>query len=61
MRENVFDLIDRLKDVKLFVIGDVMLDVFLYGKVNRISPEAPVPVVNITNEKGFQVEQQMWP
>ncbi|ADR19224.1 D-glycero-beta-D-manno-heptose-7-phosphate kinase [Calditerrivibrio nitroreducens] len=51
MRENVFDLIDRLKDVKLFVIGDVMLDVFLYGKVNRISPEAPVPVVNITNEK----------
>ncbi len=32
---------------KIFVIGDVMLDRFYYGKAERISPEAPVPVVNI--------------
>ncbi len=51
MRERVFGLIDKLSNVRIFVIGDVMLDIFLYGKVNRISPEAPVPVVNITHEK----------
>ena len=33
------------------VIGDIMLDHYLYGDVNRISPEAPVPVVNIKNEE----------
>ena len=32
---------------KIFVFGDVMLDVYNMGKVERISPEAPVPVVHI--------------
>jgi D-beta-D-heptose 7-phosphate kinase/D-beta-D-heptose 1-phosphate adenosyltransferase len=32
------------------VIGDVMIDHFIWGSVNRISPEAPVPVVNVTSE-----------
>jgi bifunctional ADP-heptose synthase (sugar kinase/adenylyltransferase) len=32
---------------KILVIGDLMLDEFLWGKVTRISPEAPVPVVDI--------------
>ena len=35
----------------ILVIGDVMLDKYLIGNVHRISPEAPVPIVNITNEK----------
>ncbi len=47
---NLYKFIDKFKDVKILVIGDVMLDVFLYGKVNRISPEAPVPVVEIIKE-----------
>lgn len=40
----------QLKDVKILVVGDIMLDKYIVGDVNRISPEAPVPVVNVTNE-----------
>lgn len=36
--------------VKILVVGDVMLDRFLYGSVERISPEAPVPVVDVDRE-----------
>ena len=34
---------------KILVIGDVMLDEYWYGNSNRISPEAPVPIVNFGN------------
>src|SRR5688572_26759434 len=34
----------------ILVLGDVMLDEFIWGKVRRISPEAPVPVVEVTSE-----------
>jgi len=40
----------RFKDLKILVIGDVMLDEFIWGKVRRISPEAPVPVVEVDRE-----------
>ncbi|MBR1544591.1 MAG: D-glycero-beta-D-manno-heptose-7-phosphate kinase [Alphaproteobacteria bacterium] len=43
--------IDKFKDVKVLVIGDIMLDRFIYGKVERISPEAPVPVFKYDHEK----------
>jgi len=39
----------NLSDVKILVVGDLMLDKYTIGNVNRISPEAPVPIVNITN------------
>ncbi len=42
--------LERFKDIKVLVIGDIILDVFLWGVVNRISPEAPVPVVDIKKE-----------
>jgi D-beta-D-heptose 7-phosphate kinase/D-beta-D-heptose 1-phosphate adenosyltransferase len=35
---------------RILVIGDLMLDEFIWGKVSRISPEAPVPVVNVVGE-----------
>ncbi|MDP6524714.1 MAG: PfkB family carbohydrate kinase [Kiritimatiellia bacterium] len=35
---------------KILVVGDLMLDRYVYGKVNRISPEAPVPVVHVRDE-----------
>src|ERR1043166_6930618 len=38
---------------RVLVIGDLMLDEFLWGKVSRISPEAPVPVVNVTGESYY--------
>ena len=44
------DLIDKLQNCPILVIGDLMLDRFIWGKVNRISPEAPVPVVEVTKE-----------
>ncbi|HMS39961.1 MAG TPA: D-glycero-beta-D-manno-heptose-7-phosphate kinase [Pyrinomonadaceae bacterium] len=40
-------LIEKFKDVKVLVVGDVMLDRYFWGKVSRISPEAPVPIVNV--------------
>ena len=43
-------LIDRLAGTRLAVIGDSMVDRFLWGSVDRISPEAPVPVVKLTRE-----------
>jgi D-beta-D-heptose 7-phosphate kinase/D-beta-D-heptose 1-phosphate adenosyltransferase len=43
-------LLERFKDRRVLVVGDVMLDEFLWGKVARISPEAPVPVVEVTGQ-----------
>src|SRR3954468_8951881 len=38
---------------RVLVVGDLMLDEFIWGKVSRISPEAPVPVVNVTSESYY--------
>jgi len=43
-------LIARFARLRVLVIGDLMLDEFIWGKVSRISPEAPVPVVDVTGE-----------
>ena len=43
-------ILDSLKGGRVVVVGDVMLDVFVFGQVTRISPEAPVPVVRVTQE-----------
>lgn len=50
---TVLQLIERMRNQKILVIGDVMLDQFIYGKVSRISPEAPVPVVHVTHETAY--------
>jgi rfaE bifunctional protein kinase chain/domain len=42
---------EQLAKAKVLVVGDVMLDRYWYGAVDRISPEAPVPVVRITREE----------
>ena len=46
-RERLIDLIDRMKSREVVVVGDVMLDRYLVGETDRLSPEAPVPVVTI--------------
>lgn len=43
--------IEKFQDIRVLVIGDIMLDRFMYGKVERISPEAPVPVFKFHHEK----------
>jgi rfaE bifunctional protein kinase chain/domain len=44
-------LLEGLKDLKILVIGDLMIDHYMWGKFERISPEAPVPIVDITKEE----------
>jgi rfaE bifunctional protein kinase chain/domain len=46
-------ILDRAPSKRIMVIGDLMLDEFVWGKVGRISPEAPVPVVEITGESFY--------
>ena len=49
-RKDVESLFNRARDVRLLVVGDLMLDEYLWGKAERISPEAPVQVVEVTRE-----------
>jgi D-beta-D-heptose 7-phosphate kinase / D-beta-D-heptose 1-phosphate adenosyltransferase len=49
-RKDVESLFNRAKDIRLLVVGDLMLDEYLWGKTDRISPEAPVQVVEVTRE-----------
>ena len=44
------ELLSRFKDARVLVVGDVMLDRFVYARVSRISPEAPVPVLAVERE-----------
>jgi D-beta-D-heptose 7-phosphate kinase/D-beta-D-heptose 1-phosphate adenosyltransferase len=46
-------ILERAGSKRILVIGDLMLDEFVWGKVGRISPEAPVPVVEVTGESFF--------
>lgn len=50
-RQRVSDLLAGFSNVKVLVIGDLMLDRYVFGSVTRISPEAPVPVVHVTHEE----------
>ena len=45
-----FPIVDRLKSARVLCIGDVMLDHYIYGQVERVSPEAPIPVLWIERE-----------
>ncbi|MCU1288427.1 MAG: PfkB domain protein [Acidobacteria bacterium] len=45
--QNLEKIIENFSKVKVLVVGDVMLDQYLWGSVSRISPEAPVPIVNV--------------
>ncbi len=50
---RVQEILSRAASKRLLVIGDLMLDEFVWGKVGRISPEAPVPVVEVTGESFY--------
>ena len=49
-RDEAKKIVDRFVDIRILVVGDLMLDRYVFGAVNRISPEAPVPVVHVTRE-----------
>ena len=42
------NLFNSFNDKKIMIVGDMMLDIYMNGKVERISPEAPVPIVSVT-------------
>lgn len=48
--ERIAAILDSLDGGRVVVVGDLMLDLFVFGEVTRISPEAPVPVVRVTRE-----------
>lgn len=50
-RDELAGYIDRFPNAKVLVIGDIMLDEYIWGDVSRISPEAPVPVVEVKQEE----------
>jgi len=48
--DNLQAIVDRFRGRRLLVLGDLMLDHYLWGRCERISPEAPVPVVDVQKE-----------
>lgn len=50
MKSHLAALVDKLAGHRILCIGDVMLDRYIYGQVERISPEAPIPVLRIQRE-----------
>ena len=51
--DRVREILQRAAEKRIAVAGDLMLDEFVWGKVGRISPEAPVPVVEVTGESFY--------
>jgi D-beta-D-heptose 7-phosphate kinase/D-beta-D-heptose 1-phosphate adenosyltransferase len=47
---DLADFVKRLSHASVLVVGDVMLDRYVYGDVKRVSPEAPVPILTVTRE-----------
>ena len=46
-KQNELNILENFNRARVAVLGDMMLDVYIWGQVNRISPEAPVPVVSV--------------
>ena len=49
-KKRLIEILNEFPKKKIVVIGDLMLDEYIIGSVTRISPEAPVPVVNVKKE-----------
>ena len=45
--ENIDQLFNSFKEKNVLIIGDAMIDSYMWGRVERMSPEAPVPVVEV--------------
>lgn len=48
---SLHEIFEQFNSLKVLIIGDVMIDSYIYGKVERISPEAPVPVITVKNKE----------
>ena len=52
-RARFEEILSGFEQKRILVIGDLILDRFIWGKVSRISPEAPVPVVEVSSESAY--------
>lgn len=50
-RERILDLLQAMEGVEVMVIGDLMLDRYVFGEADRISDEAPVPIVSVARDE----------
>lgn len=50
-KDRIREIFKSFNSLNVLIIGDVMIDSYLWGKVNRISPEAPVPIVAVTKKE----------
>lgn len=50
-KERIREIFKYFNNLNVLIIGDVMIDSYLWGKVNRISPEAPVPIVTVVKKE----------
>ena len=50
MKQRLFKILEQFRNKKILVVGDIMLDKYIWGDVSRISPEAPVQVVHVQRE-----------
>src|SRR5688572_32813918 len=51
MPTRLIELVERLPRARIVLVGDLMLDRYLYGNAERLSPEAPVPVLHYQREE----------
>jgi D-glycero-beta-D-manno-heptose-7-phosphate kinase len=51
VEKQIRDAFQQFNKLNILIIGDVMIDAYMWGKVERISPEAPVPVISITGQE----------
>ena len=48
-KDDILSLFEKFNSLNTLIIGDVMIDTYFWGKVDRISPEAPVPIISRTD------------
>jgi D-glycero-beta-D-manno-heptose-7-phosphate kinase len=48
---EIREMFDRFRELKIMIIGDVMIDSYMWGNVERISPEAPIPIVSVSKRE----------
>ena len=51
-KEQLLATLDKIVSTPVLVVGDLILDRYIWGRVDRISPEAPVPVVEVVKTEG---------
>jgi bifunctional ADP-heptose synthase (sugar kinase/adenylyltransferase) len=55
------NILEQFKGLKVLIVGDVMIDAYYFGKVERISPEAPVPVVAVEKKENRLANRNKFP